>query len=119
MGLPADPKTPLVLSSHCVYCPVTALCAQREGAQVPPWGQAMIQTKFGRTLEIPVPRSLVWSVMADVERWPKWTASISRVKRLAPCPLAVGSREGLKVRWTQMETGRTGLSPCGEAATVV
>jgi len=52
----------------------------------------MRQTDFIITVEIPAPPPLVWSVMADVERWPEWTASISRVKRLSPGPLRVGSR---------------------------
>lgn len=52
----------------------------------------MTQTHFSITTEIAAPLQLVWSVMADVERWPEWTASISRVKLLSPGPLQVGSR---------------------------
>jgi uncharacterized membrane protein len=52
----------------------------------------MARTHFSITVEIPVPLRLVWWVLADVERWPNWTASISRVKRLSPGPLQVGSR---------------------------
>jgi hypothetical protein len=52
----------------------------------------MTQTDFSITVDIPVPKPLVWSVTADVERWPEWTASVSRVKRLTSGPLQVGSR---------------------------
>lgn len=52
----------------------------------------MTPIHFSVTVEIPAPPPLVWPVMADVERWPEWTASISRVKRLSPGPLQVGSR---------------------------
>src|SRR5262245_33939484 len=52
----------------------------------------MTRSNFSRTVEIPTPLPLVWSVMADVERWPEWTASISSVKLLSPGPLQVGSR---------------------------
>ena len=52
----------------------------------------MTPMHFSITAEIPAPQPLVWSVMADVERWPEWTASISRVKRLSSGPLQVGSR---------------------------
>src|SRR5258706_10698546 len=55
----------------------------------------MTRTDFSRTVGIPAPLPLVWSVMSEVERWPEWTASISRVKRLSPGPLQVGSRVGI------------------------
>jgi hypothetical protein len=42
-------------------------------------------------MDIPAPPPLVWSVMADIERWPEWTASVSRVKQLSAGPLRVGS----------------------------
>jgi uncharacterized membrane protein len=52
----------------------------------------MNQIEFSRRVRILAPPMVVWSVMAEVERWPEWTASISHVKMLSPGPLQVGSR---------------------------
>ena len=52
----------------------------------------MTRTDFSHTVDISAPLPLVWSVMADIERWPEWTASISRVKVLSLGPLQIGSR---------------------------
>lgn len=52
----------------------------------------MTRTDFSIQTDIPARQPLVWSVMADVERWPEWTASIARVKMLSPGPLQIGSR---------------------------
>ena len=52
----------------------------------------MTQTHFNITIQIPAPPSVVWSVMADAERWPEWTPSIARVNNLSAEPLQVGSR---------------------------
>lgn len=52
----------------------------------------MGRTDFSITMDIPAPPPLVWAVMTDLERWPEWTASVSRVKRLSVEALQVGSR---------------------------
>lgn len=52
----------------------------------------MNHTSFSAVIEIPARPATVWRVMADVERWPEWTASVRRVKLLTPGPLRVGSR---------------------------
>jgi uncharacterized membrane protein len=52
----------------------------------------MAKTHFSISVDIPAPPSIVWSVMTDLERWPEWTPSISRVKQLSPEPLQVGTR---------------------------
>jgi hypothetical protein len=51
----------------------------------------MSRTHFSIEVEIPAPLLRVWPVMVDVERWPEWTASISRVVPLSAGPLRVGS----------------------------
>ena len=47
---------------------------------------------FSTTVDIAAPPGAVWTVMADIERWHEWTASIKGIRQLTKGPLAVGSR---------------------------
>ena len=47
---------------------------------------------FRITTAIDAPAERVWAVLADVERWPEWTASVSRVELLTSAPLGMGGR---------------------------
>ena len=50
-------------------------------------------THFKVTVDIPAPADRVWAVIRDVERWPEWTPTVTRVEWLdAGGPLALGSR---------------------------
>lgn len=45
---------------------------------------------------IDAPMSIVWSVTEDVERWPQWTPTVQKVKRLDEGPFGVGSTALIK-----------------------
>ncbi len=47
-------------------------------------------------VEIDAPASLVWEVFTDVERWPEWTASVTRLVAVDGPGLAVGKRFEIK-----------------------
>jgi len=45
---------------------------------------------------IDAPADVVWEVFSDVERWPEWTASVTRLVALDGPGLAVGKRFEIK-----------------------
>jgi len=47
---------------------------------------------FCHVVEIRVSPHRVWEVLLDVERWPAWTSSVTRVQRMDIGPLTLGSR---------------------------
>lgn len=65
-------------------------------------------------VDIEAPPERVWAVMTDVERWPEWTQSVSKVELVRPGPLATGveariaqPRLGTRTwRVTAVEAGR-------------
>ena len=48
--------------------------------------------RYERAVEIDAPAEKVWSVLADVENWPKWTPSVRQVEPLDDSDVKVGSR---------------------------
>jgi|SRR5580765_1356635 uncharacterized membrane protein len=48
--------------------------------------------KFTHSIDINAPPQIVWTIWSDIERWSEWTASITKIQKLAPGPLAVGLR---------------------------
>lgn len=50
--------------------------------------------QFSITTEIDAPPDVVFAVLSEVERWPEWTPTVTRVERLdsADAALTVGSR---------------------------
>jgi uncharacterized membrane protein len=45
---------------------------------------------------IDAPADVVWEVFSDVERWPEWTASVTRIVAVDGPGLAVGKRFAIK-----------------------
>ena len=48
------------------------------------------------SIDILAPPARVWEVLMDVDRWPEWTPTVTRVKRLDPAPLRFGSRAHIR-----------------------
>jgi hypothetical protein len=46
--------------------------------------------EYRASIEIQAPPGVVWSILSDVERWPNWTPTVTRLTKLRPGPLAVG-----------------------------
>jgi uncharacterized protein YndB with AHSA1/START domain len=51
---------------------------------------------FETTVEIDASPEAIWELLVDVEHWPEWTESMTRIERLDDGPLRVGSRARVK-----------------------
>jgi uncharacterized membrane protein len=48
--------------------------------------------EFVERINTAAPRERIWAVMADLEQWPEWTESVSRISTLEWATTGVGSR---------------------------
>ena len=60
----------------------------------------MAEHVYEEQITIDAPAAAVWALLVDVERWPRWTASVRAVSLLGPAPLQVGSK--VRVRQPRM-----------------
>jgi uncharacterized membrane protein len=64
------------------------------------------------SVSIAAPVRLVWDVFSEVERWPEWTASVTRLVALDGPELAVGNRFEVKQpRMPRLEWVVTEVAP--------
>jgi uncharacterized protein YndB with AHSA1/START domain len=49
-------------------------------------------TNFSVTIHIEAPPDRVMAVLCDIEHWPEWTSTTTRVRRIDDGPFAVGSK---------------------------
>ena len=52
--------------------------------------------RYEYTVDIASTPDAVWRVLADIERWPDWTPTMTTVEALDPLPLHVGLRARVK-----------------------
>jgi uncharacterized membrane protein len=57
---------------------------------------------FTHSIDIDAPPETVWAIWSDIEHWSEWTASISKIEKLPPGPLAIGLRA--RVRQPKLPT---------------
>jgi uncharacterized membrane protein len=67
----------------------------------PPWRTARNRCTIwyvntASSVQIDAPAAVVWQVFSDVERWPEWTASVTRLDAVDGPGLAVGKRFAIK-----------------------
>lgn len=68
-----------------------------------------VKKVFETSREIAAPAHVVWTVIADVEKWPEWTPSIRDVRRAEDGQLSIGSRAKVRqpkllpLTWTVTE----------------
>ncbi len=45
-----------------------------------------------KTIEIKAPRAKVWAALVDIQNWPLWSESMTKIERLDDGPFGIGSK---------------------------
>jgi uncharacterized membrane protein len=73
--------------------------------------------KLEKTIEIIAPQAKVWAALVDIQNWPLWSESMTKIERLGDGPFGMGSQVRITqpkvpaLTWKSSSSSRASHSP--------